>query len=241
MVRSKVNDALFKKMESLVGIKNTDLIDKKLRQPLRDRGNSAAFIDVHAKGSIYQADLIRLPEDRGYNYALVVVDTYDRSMDAEPMKSTKSKECVQAMKKIFKRKYLDPPILMMQVDNGSEFKASFRTYITTDLQIILKYGKPYRSRQQALVERYNWTISRAIARYQLVKEEVTGEPSTEWVDYLPTIVKVLNQELVRENPMRNKNKGPVCRASKGDCELLNKGDKVRVMCPTTELQGVLPY
>ena len=97
------------------------------------------------------------------------------------------------------------------------------------LKIILKYGKPYRSRQQALVERYNWTISRAIARYQLVKEEVTGELNTEWIDYLPTIVKVLNQELVRENPMRNKNKGPTCRASKGDCVLLSKGDKVRVV------------
>eukprot|EP00045_Choanoeca_perplexa_P020979 m.5465 g.5465 ORF g.5465 m.5465 type:complete len:203 (-) comp7693_c0_seq1:409-1017(-) len=200
-----MNDDLYHKIEDLVGITNSKLIDQRLKQPRRDRGEAAPRIDVHTKGSVYQADLIRLPDDQEFKYALVVVDTYDRSMDAEPMKSTKAKEAKAAIIKIFKRKYLDAPILMLQVDNGVEFKADFARYIENDLKIILKRGKPYRSRQQALVERYNYVIARAVARYQLVREEVTEQLSTEWIDYLPKIVRVINEELVRPNPRHRPN------------------------------------
>lgn len=223
-----MNNALFEAIEAKTGLKNMKSITKQMTAPRRDRGDSSATTDTHAKGSVYQADLLRLPEDRGYNYALVVVDTYDRSMDAEPMKTTQSKETVQAIKKIFRRNYLNPPILMMATDNGAEFMKDFHNYIENDLKIMHKYGKPYRSRQQAIVERFNSVLSKAISRYQNAVEVSTGQPSTDWIDYLPKVVEVLNEELVRENPLRNKNKGPVCRAKKGDCELLDKGTKVRI-------------
>jgi transposase InsO family protein len=217
---------IFDKIEEQADIKNMNAITQLMKPPIKEKGLSVPHIDVHKKGSVYQADLLRLPNDNGYKYSLVVVDTYDRSMDAEPMKSTTSLEAVKAMKAIFKRKYLNPPILMIQTDNGSEFKKDFNNYVEKELKVIHKYGMPYRSRQQAMVESMNGIISKAIARYQNAIEITTGKRSTEWTDYLPKIVKVLNQEIVRPNPRENINNGPVC--NKSDCILLKEGTKVRI-------------
>lgn len=224
----KMNNELFEKIEDRAGLKNMKSITQQMTPPRRDRGNSQATTDTHSKGSIYQADLLRLPDDNGFKYALVVVDTFDRSMDAEPIKSTSSRETLKAIKNIFNRKYLNPPILMMSTDNGPEFKGEFNNYIEKELKIIHKYGKPYRSRQQAIVERFNYVLSKSISRYQNAVEVSTGQPSTEWIDYLPKIVEVLNDYITRENPKKSVNNGPVCRKKKGDCELLKEGTKVRI-------------
>jgi transposase InsO family protein len=225
----KLDDTLYRKIEEDIGFSNMDGVEKLLQMPRRDRGKSMGKIDTHTKGSIYQADLLRLPQDNGYNYALVVVDTYDRSIDAEPMKTTKSSEAVKAIKKIFSREYLKEPILMIQTDNGSEFKKDFYNYVKNDLKVILKYGKPYRSRQQALVERMNYVISKSIGRIQLAIEMNTNEISTEWVNFLPMIIKTLNENILRPNPRAEKTLPPQCRKNKGDCILLNEGQKVRII------------
>ena len=180
-----MNNKIFKRMEMLSGLTNTTKIDKFLKEPRRDRGKSAAIIDVPTKSSIHQADLLRLPEDNSFKYALVVVDAGNRACDAEPMKTTSSKETVRAITKIYKRKYLDEPILQIATDKGSEFKGAFKQW-TDSKGIILKYGRTGRTRQQALPERYNYVISRAIQRRQLAKELITDNPSLDWVEYLPT-------------------------------------------------------
>ena len=54
----------------------------------------------------HQADLLFLPEDKGYKYALVVVDIATGKTDIEPLKTKQSKEVLDAMKRIYKRKYL---------------------------------------------------------------------------------------------------------------------------------------
>ena len=55
-----MNNKIFKRMEMLSGLTNTTKIDKFLKEPRRDRGKSAAIIDVPTKSSIHQADLLRL-------------------------------------------------------------------------------------------------------------------------------------------------------------------------------------
>ena len=56
-------------------------MDKLWKELRRDRGKSAAIIDVPTKSSIHQADLLRLPEDNSFKYALVVVDAGNRACD----------------------------------------------------------------------------------------------------------------------------------------------------------------
>ena len=49
-------------------------------------------------------------------------------MDAEPLKLRDNKNIVKAFKEIFKRKYLDYP-LIITLDQGSEFKGDTKSYI----------------------------------------------------------------------------------------------------------------
>lgn len=56
-----------------------------------------------APGYTQQADLLFLPHDHGYKYALVVIDNYSRKLDAEPLKSKKAAEVKKAFEKIYKR------------------------------------------------------------------------------------------------------------------------------------------
>ena len=44
-----MNNKIFKRMEMLSGLTNTTKIDKFLKEPRRDRGKSAAIIDVPNK------------------------------------------------------------------------------------------------------------------------------------------------------------------------------------------------
>ena len=75
------------------------------------------------KFAVEQADLLFLPKDEGYRYALVVVDVATRAMDAEPLKEKKTEAVLQAFRKIYARKYLKWPTKFLQVDSGSEFKS----------------------------------------------------------------------------------------------------------------------
>ena len=53
-----------------------------------------------------------MPEDQYYKYILVCVDMYDGTMDAEPLKLRDNKNIIKAFKEIFKRKYLDYPLII---------------------------------------------------------------------------------------------------------------------------------
>jgi hypothetical protein len=51
-----------------------------------------------------QGDLLFLPDDNGYKYALVVVDIATRKTGAEPMKTKTPKATLNAILKIYSRK-----------------------------------------------------------------------------------------------------------------------------------------
>jgi len=64
-----------------------------MRRPMKDTKLNAPMIDPSIlQHSTHQADLLFLPHDRGYKYALVVVDLGSRLVDAAPLKSKKADE-----------------------------------------------------------------------------------------------------------------------------------------------------
>ena len=71
--------------------------------------------------SIHQADLLFLPNDDGYKYALVVVDVATGDTDAEPIKNKTPRDVMNAIKNIYERKYLNVPTFELVVDSGNEF------------------------------------------------------------------------------------------------------------------------
>jgi len=234
---------LFRKKKQLG--KNTEA-QNLLRKPTKDRDKPHLL--TAQKDVIHQADLLFLPKDTQmvivegkrkqitYRYALVVVDTATSKTDAVPLATKKATEVLQGLKTIYnrpkKKRILDRPSVMMQVDSGNEFMGVVKRYFD-DNKVVVKYGKPGRSRQQSFAESHNYLLGRMIMERQVGEELNVGQTSKEWVKDLPDFVDIINDPeatVVRE-PIgmdeKRKYKAPVCK--KDSCDLIPVGTKVRVI------------
>jgi hypothetical protein len=181
-----------------------------------------SFSEV-APDLVQQADLLFLPDDNGYKYALVVVDNGSRMTDAEPLKNKDNNSIIDAFKKIYNRGILKIP-RRLEVDSGSEFKGNVEKFFT-DKDVVVRYAQPGRHRQQAIVERKNQSIGTSLFKRMYAQEMLTGEADTQWVKDLPVMIKALNINSAKRVPPKTPDE-PIC---KGDaCNLLEEGQKVRV-------------
>jgi len=192
------------------------------KKPKKESKINTPHTQVLIDGFSQQADLLYLPEDRGYEYALVVVDLGSRLLDAVPLKNKTSKGVVEGFKTIYKRGILKKP-QVIEVDPGSEFKGAFKTWAKNN-DIVIIYKKVGRHRQQAVVERANQMIGAALHKRMAAQELLTDEYSTEWVDDLPKIVAAINKKKGAYKPKPISDE-PVCEGD--SCVLLKKGTKVR--------------
>jgi hypothetical protein len=111
-------------VDNLKSNKKTEL--KSLyKRPVPETKGEMPVAQVFEKSVYQQADILYLPEDKGFKFLLVVVDLYDDSIDAEPVKDILSKDndVLQAFRKIYSRNYLEFP-LVLTLDRGSEFTQS---------------------------------------------------------------------------------------------------------------------
>jgi hypothetical protein len=174
------------------------------------------------RNDTHQLDLLYLPHDNGYKYALVGVDVGSRLCDAEPLKARSAKDVLTALKKMYTRKILSQPI-RVTVDSGSEFKDVFRDFFEKE-GVYLKVSAPNRHRQTGLVEARNKSIGTYLLKRMVAEELKTGNPSTEWVDELPKIVKRLNKRFEIKNPKPSDSTDLVVNPN---VELLDIGSTVR--------------
>lgn len=201
-----------------------NVLDNLYSRPKRDKGVNMPKFGPSKPGHTHQADILYLPDDNGYKYLLVVVDIGSRKVDAEPLKSKSSSSVLDAFKTIYDRKPLDPPT-RLEIDPGAEFKAHVKKWFD-DNKINVRVGKPGRHKQQAIVERMNYTIAKALFRRMSAQEVLTEEPSTEWVEDLPKLIKILNKKAksFKQPVLPDK---VLCQGNA--CKLLSIGDKVRVI------------
>ena len=196
--------------------------------PKPDQRDVAATFPRITPNMWQQCDVLFLPNDKGYEYALVVVDVGSRFVDAEPLKEKTSAAIVTAIQNIYKRKILAKPKLIT-VDAGKEFKSTFAQSMQA-LGIDIKTAKVGRHRQVALVERKNQSIGKTIHKLITQDELDTGHSSSKWVEYLPLIIESINTKIKLSTPTHtiksSANYDPLYRTN--DIELLNVGDKVRV-------------
>lgn len=173
---------------------------------------------------MHQADILYLPDDNGFKYLLVVVDVATRRADVEPLKDITTKDTMEGIKKIYKRKILNKPN-MIQVDNGGEFKGDFLKWFN-DNDIIVRYGRPGREKQLGLAKGVKSYIEKVISNIQALKEYQTGKPYNEWLKHIKPIMNEYNKgkKMKKKNPPE---KPPRCKGN--TCELLNVGDNVRVV------------
>jgi hypothetical protein len=140
----------------------------------------------------FMADLLELPETKkGFKYLLVVVDLATDEFDIEPITNNKSLTVVDAMKKMFKRRYIKKPYASIRTDGGAEFKDAFDKYCYEN-NILHKVGVAGRHQQTSNVERLNRELGRLFNGYMNAVEEKTGEIFKEWVEVVPKVRTMLN-------------------------------------------------
>ncbi|MDR3597024.1 transposase family protein [Clostridium sp.] len=178
-------------------------------------------------GHTQQADLLFLPNDKGFRYALVVVDVGSRLCDAVPLRFKTAQSVLTAIKKMYDRNILKIPEYRIQVDAGTEFQGAFKKYFL-DNGIDVRVAQTNRHRQVALVEARNKQIAVPIFARQAATELVTGKVSKEWISFLPEVIKEINTRFEVKDPMKHANKAEyVCNGN--NCNILENGTKVRYM------------
>ena len=151
--------------------------------------------DITIPNKAHQADLLYLPHDNNYKYALTVIDVASRYKEAEPLKNKQASTVAKAFNKIYKRSLLTFPETLM-VDPGSEFKGDV-IKLMKEHNVTIRTGKVEIHRDQALVERFNRTLSEQLFSYQYFQELKTGETNREWVKRLPKVINKLNNTVTR--------------------------------------------
>ena len=199
-----------------------------MKTPKKTKGVNKPHYQAYRRNASQQADLLFLPSDNGYRYALVVIDNYSRYADAQPLKSKKAKEVLQAFLTIYKRGFVRKP-QYLQIDSGSEFSGVVKKYFK-DHDTAIRVGKPGRHSQEATVEQMNHFLGKMIFAYQNSIELETGKKTTEWVRILPRIIHVYNKERKKQLRKRPNTQtaigGPLCAGA--TCDLLTVGTLVRI-------------
>lgn len=199
-------------------------LDNLYKVPKKDKGPNMPRFNVPIPNAVHQADLLFMPHDKGFKYALVVVDACNSVTDAEPLKNKNAETVKDAFVKIYARTILKMPE-RIEVDSGTEFKSVVAKYFA-DHNVGVRVAKVARHRQQAMVEKRNQIIGTVLFKRMVAQELLTEQPSTEWVDDLPVVIREMNKQVRQSPPKRPNDSDPMC---KGDaCNLIPKGTKVRV-------------
>ena len=200
-----------------------------MKRPKRPKGVNRPHVNVPEPHQVVQMDLLSLPHDNNYKYALTAIDLHTKQADAEPLKTKRQNEVLKASKKIFNRGNVQKPQHRLEIDNGKEFNALQRYLEESD--VFVRRNKAGRHRQQALVENLNKTLGKAIFTLQNVNELNTGNESVEWVDMLPNIIENYNEyqleKYIEEPPLPPEHFD--FTQCKGDaCNILEEGTRVRI-------------
>ena len=203
------------RLVEITGVPKSQCITWLSKQPIwqiylpKPRKITYARIKDSTPNNTHQADLLYLPEDGGYKFALCAVDVASRYKEAEPLKTRTSKAVVNAMNKIYRRSPLRPPKMLM-IDKGSEFKGDLAAHMQAiGVQII--YAEPGNHKAQGIVERFNRTLGERLfsPQYAVELKNATGKnkdapapiPSskylreTKWVKNLKPIIAELNESV----------------------------------------------
>jgi len=203
-------------------VKNNEL-SQLYKKPVHESREETPITQVFKPNIYYQADLLYMPEDKGYKYILVVVDVYDGKLDAEPLKVRDALTVMKAFKEIFERGILSIPFVLT-VDSGTEFKGVCDNYLKS-LDINIKTALTGRHRQVATVERANQKIGTILFKRMVSQELLTGEQNNDWVDDLKPLIEVLNEH--RKKPYTTEiSEDPIANSYTGN--LYKIGQRVRI-------------
>lgn len=216
---------------------NINVVDQLYQKPKKDKVDDQVHFPYPNTGFWQQCDLLTLPNDKGYDLALVLVDVGSRKVDAEPLTNKTGVNILKALNTIWKRKILTVP-KQLTSDMGTEFSNKDVQTGLKKLNVGFNTALQGRHRQVALVERKNQTIGKLIHKFIVYNETAAGNASSQWVEALPTIVKVINEK-VDDVIQKQKEKADNWPKDKDyKITMLNVGQKVRVQLDNPQsIQG----
>ena len=139
---------------------------------------------------VHQADLLFMPTDKGYKYALNVVDIASRYKVSIPLKTKYAAGVAKELVLMYKKGPLRFPKKLM-VDDGGEFKKEVSTLMHKH-DVEIRRAEPGHHRSQAFVESFNRWLAQRLFRGQYEKELATNKDNREWVSVLQTVVADIN-------------------------------------------------
>jgi len=194
------------------------------KRPKRETKEEMPHFQNFVPNHTNQADLLFMPNDRGFRYALVLIDIASRKIDAVALKSKSADEVGKAFGTIYTRK--PRPILevpkVIEVDAGGEFKKLKELIWAKRNKVRVVVKVTARHRAQGLVERVNATLQRRLMDRQHDIEILTGETNREWKNNLAEVVAEINK--TSKKPAMK----PISDKPIGKGELLKVGTMVRV-------------
>ena len=204
--------------------KDTKDLESLYKQPRTERKDEEPHFSIYKESYAQQAELLFLPSDNGFKYALVVVDDHSKKCDAVPLRSKDNEAVLKAIIKIYGRGILKYP-KVLEIDSGSEFKGSFKLHFI-EKGIKVHVGLVGRHRTQALVEKKNQYIGSIIHKIQAQAELDSGKTNRKWVSFLPEIISEINKNLPKAKTTQA-NDFPII--SKSNKDLLGIGENVRLL------------
>ena len=220
----------------------TDIDINDLLQQPKKKAKLYNHFNIDTPDELHQCDLLFLPEDKGYKYALTLVDCASRYKASRPLKTKLANEILSALYDIYEND-MDTP-KKLNFDKGSEFdNRSMKTFAKRQ-GIELVFNEP--SNHLAFVENFNKQLAKQLFKYQQQKELDTGVVNREWVDKLQSVVKKMNNTKTRMIDMKPKDaykldkvKQPEDKHSEEDTRKhFERGDRVRRLLNKDEIQTI---
>jgi transposase InsO family protein len=152
-----------------------------------------AHYTISKPNHTHQVDILYLPHDGKYKYALTVIDCASRFKAACPMKVKTANETAKAIEHIYESTKLNYPQVIMS-DFGGEFTGP---YLKLMKEHDVKVSKSKNKKHVAFVERFNRTLAEKLFKPQYVEELISNKQNTEWVANLQPIIDELNNSETR--------------------------------------------
>jgi hypothetical protein len=169
-------------------------INEKLTKPVKKikKFNKIKMNMIPIEDTNFMADLLFLPTTKmGHKYLLTCVDIANNDCDFEELKTKNPSEVKNAFIKMFKRKYLKVPMVMI-TDSGNEFKSEVDQYLKKE-GVYHRTTLPGRHYSTANVEALNKQLGRILNGYMNKIEEETDETYKEWTDIIDELRVDLNK------------------------------------------------
>ena len=171
--------------------------------------------DVTLPNQLHQIDLLFLPTDDGYKYALCLVDVASRYKASRPLQTKEAQELLSNLKDIYENdEFLVVP-KQLNFDRGGEFNNdTLKEWATPAKENVKKSNRSTKSKYKkvsekvelimnekgqhvSLVENMNKQLARLIFKDQIIDELKRGKQNTKWVDKLQDYIDILNNRKTR--------------------------------------------